>query len=139
MLNLPVSEIMNDHPIKVSSDVSIRNVAHLLLRYRINGILVVMPDDQDELIGVFSTADLVEIMDGVLVNGIKKMQALSTVGDRPVVDFVKRKFTRLQKDDNASKAVAIMHKKDALTIPVYDGKSLVGVVGRHDIINIAFA
>ncbi|NTV28962.1 MAG: CBS domain-containing protein [Candidatus Omnitrophica bacterium] len=139
MLNLPVSEIMNDHPIKVKSDVSIRNVAHLLLRYRINGILVIDPARPEELAGVFTTADLLALMDTVFMNGTKKMQALSAVAERPVSDFVNRNFLSLQKDDNAAKAVALMHKRDALTIPVYDGNTLVGVVGRHDIINIAFA
>lgn len=139
MLNLPVSDIMNDHPIRVRADVSIRNVAHLLMRYRINGILVVSPDDPEELKGIFTTTDLLHIMNSVLAQGTQKMQALSSVSDCPVSDFLKRDVVSLQKDDTAAKAIALMRKKNALTIPVYDGKKLVGVVGRHDIINIAFA
>jgi predicted transcriptional regulator len=67
------------------------------------------------------------------------MHALGEVSGRPVNDFLNRDFASLQTNDNAAKAVALMHKKNALTIPVYDGQKLVGVVGRHDIINIAFA
>ena len=139
MLNLPVSDIMNDHPIKVKADVSIRNVAHLLLRYRINGILVVGPDNMDELKGVFTTTDFLNLMDMAAVSGAQKIQALNAIAERPVSDFVNPQFHRLQQTDPAAKAVAHMHKYNVLTIPVYDGDKLVGVIGRHDVINIAFA
>ena len=139
MLNLPISDIMNDHPIKVKASVSIRDVAHLLLRYRINGILVVDPDNADALIGVFTTTDFLNLMDMAIVGGAQKMQALNTLADRPVSEFVNRQFLRLQQADNTAKAIGLMHKHNILTIPVFDGEKLVGVIGRHDVINIAFA
>ena len=139
MLNLPVSDIMNDHPIKVKADVSIRNVAHLLLRYRINGILVVEPDNMDSLLGVFTTTDFLNLMDVATIGGAQKMQALNAIADKPVRDFVNPQFLRLQQADTTAKAIGYMHKHNVLTIPVYDGEKLVGVIGRHDVINIAFA
>ncbi|MBF0122973.1 MAG: CBS domain-containing protein [Candidatus Omnitrophica bacterium] len=140
MLNLPISDIMNDHPIKVKADVSIRNVAHLMLRYRINGILAVDPKDPEWLLGVFTTRELLDILGEALSKGSRKMQALHDVGERPVSEFLgKEEMVILQVTDNAARAVALMHKKNAITMPVFDGGKLVGVVGRHDIINIAFA
>ena len=139
MLNLPVSEFMNDHPIKVRADISIRNVAHLLLRYRINGVLVVSPDDPDQLLGIFTASDLVTIIQGALEMGTHKINALNAVAEHPVSDFLNTEIVQLQQTDSAAKAIGLMHKKEAVTIPVYDGKNLVGVLGRHDIINIAFA
>jgi CBS domain-containing protein len=139
MLNIPVSDIMNDHPIKVKADVSIRNVAHLLLRYRINGILVVEPDNMDLLKGVFTTADFLNLMDMAISSGAHKMQALGAISDRPVRDFLNPHFLRLQQTDTTAKAIGFMHKHNVMTIPVYDGDKLIGVVGRHDVINIAFA
>jgi CBS domain-containing protein len=138
MLNLPVSDIMNDHPIKVRSDVSIRNLAHLLLRYRINGILVVTPGDENKVVGIFTTHDFLNLMD-LSLTGSHRMQALNQIADQPVSEFVNPQFMRLQQTDTAAKAIAMMHKHNALTLPVYDGDKLVGVVGRHDVINIAFA
>ncbi|MBF0330913.1 MAG: CBS domain-containing protein [Candidatus Omnitrophica bacterium] len=138
MLNLPVSDIMNDHPIKVKGDVSIRNLAHLLLRYRINGILVVAPDDEKNVLGVFTTHDFLNLMD-LSMAGSHRALALNKVADQPVKEFVNPQFIRLQQTDTTAKAIAVMHKHNALTIPVYDGDNLVGVVGRHDVINIAFA
>ena len=139
MLNLPISDIMNDHPIKVKADVSVRNVAHLLLRIRINGILVMDVNDPEKLIGVFTMRDLLHLMGTALSKRRQKMQALNEVGGQPVGNFIKDKLLVLQAGDNAAKAVGLMHKKDAVTIPVYDNGKLVGVVGRHDVINAALA
>ena len=130
---------MNDHPIKVKSDVSVRNVAHLLLRSRINGILVVSAADPQKLVGVFTTRNLLHLMGDSLARRRQKMQALHDVGSQPVGNFIKEKLLTLQASDNTAKAVGLMHKKNAVTIPVFDGDKLVGVIGRHDIINIAFA
>jgi CBS domain-containing protein len=138
MLNLKISDIMNEHPVKVKSDTSIRNVAHLLLRNRINGVLVIDVND-GRLLGVFTTHDLVDLMGASLTRRSQKMQALRDTGNQPVGHFLKGKLTTLSVDDNAVKALGLMHKKNAVTIPVLDGDFLVGVVGRHDIINIAFA
>ena len=41
MLDVKIEDIMCEQPIKVKENISVGNVAHLLLRYRINGILVV--------------------------------------------------------------------------------------------------
>ena len=140
MLNLLISDIMNDHPISVRADVSIRNVAHLLLRYRINGILVMDPANDRKLLGVFTSRDLLDLMGAALRSGKQRMKALNAVGGRPVAEFLKKgKLLTLQADDNAARAVALMHNKKAITIPVFSGGKVVGVVGRHDIINIAFA
>jgi len=78
-------------------------------------------------------------MGKILSRRSQKMKALHEVGARPVGEFIKRKVVTIQKDDNAAKAVGLMHKKAAVTIPVLDGDVLVGVIGRHDIINIVFA
>jgi len=140
MLNLPISDIMNDHPIKVKSDVSIRNVAHLLLRYRISGILVVERDNMDTLIGVFTTTDFLNLMDMALAGGgADNAEMLGALAERPVGEFVSRGFSRLQQTSPVSEAIAVMRKNNVLTIPVYDGEKLIGVIGRHDVINIAFA
>jgi CBS domain-containing protein len=139
MLNLPISDIMNDHPLKVKADVSVRNVAHLLLRNRINGLLVMDVNDPEKLVGVFTTRDLLHLMNDSLAKRSQKMQALHEVGGLPVGDFIKETPVTLQASDNAAKAVGLMHKKHAVTIPVYEGDKLVGVIGRHDVINIAFA
>ncbi len=139
MLNVIVSDIMNDHPIKVKSGVSMRNVAHLLMRYRINGILVVDEDKDGSLIGIFTTMDFLNLMEMAIIDLSQRMEALDVLADQPVGKFVNRQFLRLEHTDLAAKAISLMLKHNVPTIPVYAGDKLVGVIGRHDIINIAFA
>ena len=55
MINVPVEDIMTENPIHVKESTSIGTVTHLLLRYQINGILVVKDDDPTKLLGIFTT------------------------------------------------------------------------------------
>ncbi|MCK4912629.1 MAG: CBS domain-containing protein [Candidatus Omnitrophica bacterium] len=138
MLKLNLSDIMCEHPITVKETVSVGEVAHLLFRYRINGILVVEKDDKSKLIGIFTTTDLLRLIDEALAKGIHREEALKNISKKLVGDLASKCVVALQKDTKVSKAVATMHKKNVHTIPVFDKDKLVGVVGRHDILNITF-
>lgn len=134
-----LEDIMCDHPIKVTDDVRLGAVAHLLLRYRINGILVVKKSDEDQLVGVLTTTDLLNILDNVFSKGKQKLKELKRISELPVKQFVSKNVVTLTKDTKIVKVIAIMSKKQVYTLPVYDKGKLVGVVGRHDILNIALS
>ena len=134
-----LEEIMCEHPIKVTDDVRVGTVAHLLLRYRINGILVVKKGDENKLVGVLTTTDLLRLLDHTLSNGKQRLKELKKISDIPVGQMAGKKMITLAKKDKIVKAIAIMHKKNVHTLPIYHNGKLVGVVGRHDILNIALA
>lgn len=138
MFKITLEDIMCDHPIRVKETVSTANVAHLLLRYRINGILVSHKDNNDKLVGLLTTTDLLSIIDKALTSKTKKLDALKNFSDIPVGKVARKKLVTLQKNTSIVKAIAIMHRKKIHTLPVYDGNKLVGVVGRHDLLNAAF-
>ncbi len=138
MLKLSLADIMCEHPITVKEDVSVSDVTHLLFRYRINGILVVNKNDKNKLIGIFTTTDLFKLIDGVISKGVHRESALKEISKQSVGDLASKRIVLLQKDTKITKAIAIMHKKNVHTIPVFDKDKLVGVVGRHDILNITF-
>lgn len=138
MLKLSLADIMCEHPIMVKEDAEVGDVAHLLFRYRINGILVVRKDDKSELIGVFTTTDLLRLIDEALSKGGHREDALKEISKQPIDRVASKCIVSLQKDTKVTKAIATMHKKNVHTIPVFDKDKLVGVVGRHDILNIAF-
>ena len=138
MLKLSLSDIMCENPITVKEDMGVGDVTHLLFRYRINGILVVDKDDKGKLIGIFTTTDLLRLIDKALSKGIHREEALKEISKQPVGDFASKCIVSLQKDTKVIKAIATMHKKNVHTIPVFDKDRLVGVVGRHDILNITF-
>ena len=137
MLKVTLEEIMSDHPVKVKETVSVGNVAHLLLRYRINGIIVVKEDDENCLAGIFTTSDLLRLLDQVIAEGGHRIEELHKVAELPVGQFASKNIISLEKDTPLAKVIAIMHKENVHTIPVYDKTKLVGVIGRHDVLNAA--
>ena len=138
MLKMSLEDIMCEHPITVKEDVTVGDVTHLLFRYRINGILVVEKDDKRKLIGIFTTTDLLKLIDEALSKGVHRENALKEIAKQSVGNLASKYIVSLQKDTKVTKAIAIMHKKNVHTIPVFDKDELVGVVGRHDILNITF-
>ena len=137
MFKLSLEDIMFEHPITVKESIGVGKVSHLLMRYRINGILVVKDASPGQLIGIFTTTDLFRMIDEALSHGAHRIKELKKISRIPVGRVATRNIISLQKGDNITKAIALMHKKDIHTIPVYDKGNLVGVVGRHDILNIA--
>lgn len=136
---LLAEDIMCDHPIKVKENVNVGTVAHLLFRYRINGILVVSKEDENRVIGVFTTTDLLRLIDRLLSKGIRRIEVLRRIAGVCVGEVATKEPYSVQRDTKLTKIVAIMHRKNIHTIPVYDKDKLVGVIGRHDIINIVFS
>src|SRR5262245_44603879 len=139
MLNVPIENIMSEQPIKVKEDTKLGSVSHLLLRYRINGILVVKNGDEHGLVGIFTTTDLLNLVDKALAKKHQRMTELKKVSMIPVGQVASRSIISLQKTDTVAKAVAVMHKKNVHTIPIFDKDRLVGVIGKHDILNMALA
>jgi CBS domain-containing protein len=137
--NVSLADIMSDHPITVKEDFSAGAVAHLLLRYRINGILVVSATDPKKVVGIFTTTDALRIIDAAFEGGAHKIEELERLAAIPVGEVATRDIVSLKKDTKLTKAIAVMHKKNVHTIPIYDGETLVGVVGRHDLLNAALS
>lgn len=138
-MKLELKDVMCDHPIKVKESAMVGEVAHLLFRYQINGILVVGDQDENNLIGIFTTTDLLRLIDEAVSGGVHRIEELQKVAQRPVGGLASREIVTLQQEDKVVKAIALMHRKNVHTIPVYNGERLVGVVGRHDMINAALA
>ena len=134
-----IADIMSDHPIKVKEGANIAGVAHLLLRHRINGVLVVKDTDANVLVGVLTTTDLLRLIDAALKKGRKgRLAVLRKINVMRAGDIATKKVISVQKKDSFLKVAALMHRKKIHTIPVYDKDKLVGVLGKHDMLNIAF-
>lgn len=139
MLKIALKDVMCDHPIKVKESISVGHVAHLLFRYQINGILVVADNDENKLVGVFTTTDLLRLIADAISKGVHRIEELQRAAQRSVGELTSKDVVSLQQEDKVVKAIALMDRKNVHTIPVYDGEKLVGVVGRHDLINVALA
>lgn len=139
MLNALIADIMTETPIKVKETANVAGVAHLLLRHRINGVLVVKSDDEHVLVGVITTTDLLRLLDSAMKKGTKsRLAALKKINDMKAGDIATKKVFSVQKKDSVFKVAALMHRRNIHTIPIYDKTKLVGILGKHDILNIAF-
>ena len=138
MLNINVEDIMSEVVIKVKEDLSVGKAAHMLLRHRINGILVVEKGDDNKLVGIFTTGDLLKLVDVILAEGSGRITALDKLSGMPIGKITTKDIITLKKGAKVSKALAIMTNKNVHTIPIYDGDKLIGIIGRHDILNAAF-
>lgn len=138
MLKVTIADIMSEDIVTIKENATIGQAAHLLLRFRVNGILVVKKNNPRKLVGIVTTTDLLRILDSTLSAHKHRIDKLKEVADFPVIRIARKDVLKVQKDTKVSKLVAIIHKRHIHTIPVYDGDKLVGVVGRHDILNVAF-
>ena len=138
MLKVSVEDIMTDHIVTIPEDATIGQAAHLLLRFRINGILVVDADNKKELMGVFTTTDLLRLLHEGLSAGAHRENALKKIAELKVGKVSSKVIIKIKKHIKTERLIGIMHKRNVHTIPIYDGEKLVGVVGRHDVLNAAF-
>ncbi|MBF0215640.1 MAG: CBS domain-containing protein [Candidatus Omnitrophica bacterium] len=138
MIKTTIGDIMTEHVVKISDNAKIMHAAHILLRFRINGVLIVSSKNANEIKGVVTTTDLLKVLDECLHEKDNWEEKLETISLKPVTAIASHSVVSVQKTDGILVALDLMHKKRIHTIPVYDGDKLVGIVGRHDIINIAF-
>ncbi len=139
MLKIIIEDIMTEHVVKLPEDATVMFAAHILLRFRINGVLVTDKENKEKVIGVVTTTDLLERLDEALSNSSHRISELEKLAKVPISEIATQEVIRIQKDTKLEKVIALMHRRKIYTLPVYDGEKLVGVIGRHDILNVAFA
>jgi len=138
LLKTSVTDIMTEHVVKITEDASVMQAAHILLRFRINGVFIVKKEDNNKIIGIITTTDLLKLFDEALSGQSHRLAELDKISGMSVIDIASKNITSVQKDAKVAKIIAIMHRKNIHTIPIYDGEKLVGVIGRHDLLNVAF-
>ena len=129
---------MCEHPVTVKENTNVGEVAHLLLRYRIDGVLIMKKDDKNKLVGIFTTTDLLKLIDKAFSKGVHRADVLKKTSKQLVGSLASKPIVSFQKDVKLAKAIAIIHKKNVHTIPIFDKDKLVGVVGKHDLLNATF-
>jgi CBS domain-containing protein len=139
-------EIMTTDIVTVRKETSIRELAELFTTRRIGSIPVV--NDDGNLIGIVSESDLIEqdknfhiptvisLFDWIIYlesekkfeKELKRMTA-QTVGDIYTEDVV-----TVSPDTPVSDIADIMSRKKIHSLPVVEGKKMVGIVSRIDLI-----
>lgn len=140
------SDIMTKTVITVKKNTSIKELARLLTRNNISGAVVV--DDIDHVIGVVTGSDLifqnkklhipsvVAILDSYffLESPEKMGQEMQKMSGATVGDIFSQDVVTVTEETSIAEIATIMSEKHVHTLPVLKNKTLVGVIGKKDII-----
>jgi len=143
---LTAKDIMTKNVITVTPDLSVKELAALLLSHKIGGAPVV--DADQTLLGVVTESDLIDqsknvhiptvisILDSVFfLESPKKMDMeIKKMAGRTVRDICASELVTVTEDTPLSVIATIMSEKKVHTLPVLAGGVLVGVIGKTDLI-----
>jgi len=146
MLN--ASDIMTRSVITVTTETSVKELAGILTRNNISGAVVI--DSDNKVMGVVTGSDLIfqnkklhipsviAILDAYffLENPEKMGKEMQKMAGATVADIFSKAVTTVQEDTTVADIATIMSEKHIHTLPVLKDETLVGVIGKKDIIKI---
>ena len=141
-----VGEIMTTQLITVTKETSVRDLATLFTTHRVGSVPVV--DGAGNLLGIVTETDLVgqdkslhiptviSLFDWVIyLESDKKFEKeLKKVTGQTVGDIFTEDALTVTPGDPVSRAADIMTEQRVNAVPVVDGKKLVGIISRIDLI-----
>jgi predicted transcriptional regulator len=136
MLDTTIDKIMSENVVKLNDDIKVGFAAHVLYRHKINGLLIMDRNDPDKLAGVFTMTDLLNIMALACESSEDTAGELEKASQIDIADLMSGELFTMQVDNTVRDAIEMMHANGVHTLPVFDGDKLVGVIGRHDVLNI---
>jgi CBS domain-containing protein len=140
------AEVMTRQPVTASPDMSLRDVARLLLDHRISAVPVV--DAAGKLVGIVSEGDLVRR--GEVVRNEKQSWWLEAIaegeriapellaylrsGDRPVRNLMTPEVVTVEEATPLPEVARLLDQHSIKRVPVLRDERIVGIVSRADLI-----
>ena len=135
MPSLKVADIMTEHVLTVKENLTLKEVAHVLLRYRISGVPVV--SRKGCIVGIITITDLLRVLSTDLKPSVKdEIFLIKKLQNKKVKDVMTKNVFTLDKKVSIWKAFKVMCEKNIHTLPVVENSRLIGVVGVRDLLNI---
>ncbi|MCD5425936.1 MAG: CBS domain-containing protein [Methanosarcinaceae archaeon] len=148
---MKIESIMNKNVIFCKSDDKISSIANKLKMHNISGMPVI---EENEVVGIISEADLLRLLkiperedlllpspfeiielpirELISLESVKK--TLTNIGSKPVKSIMETNISVISKDSSIEDASKLMIENKINRLPVVDGKKLIGIVTRGDII-----
>ncbi len=137
---------MTPEVITVTKTTSIKNLSDLFIKHRVNGFPVL--DEDDQLIGIVTEKNLIEqnknlhiptviaLFDAVIyLESGKKFEAeVKRFNATQVKDIYTSNVVTVSSDTSIHEIASLMAEKSVHSIPVVDGKNILGIIGKLDII-----
>ncbi len=138
MKKVRLSEVMTEHVLTVAQSASLRQVAHIFLRYRISGIPVV--DKRKRLLGIVTISDVLGRLARVLRDSpSQSFKQIHALRNKPVRDIMTSQVISLESKASIWDALAVMCQNHVHTLPITRKGRLLGIVGIRDILNICLS
>ncbi|WDP90020.1 MAG: CBS domain-containing protein [Desulfobacter sp.] len=148
---ITAEDIMETNIICINPDTEITRAVEMLLNNHINGVPVV--DSHDELLGILCQSDLIfqqkempippifTILDGIIpLSSSKKLEdEFQKISASKVKDAMVTRVVTVTPDTPVSEIASLMVEKHFHTLPVVEGKKLVGIIGKEDILKTMIA
>jgi CBS domain-containing protein len=130
-----VTEIMSRPVITVTPETGIKAAAQLLVVHDISALPVV--DAKGRLIGIVSEADLIQ-MEARTDPRSQATPLPPTAGSAPktVAEVMTRDVLVVEADSQVSQAARIMLDSGIKRVPVVEGRRVIGILSRHDLIKV---
>ena len=142
---MKVRDVMNVKPISVQADRPVSDAAQILRKNKISGMPVL---DGERLVGIVTEHDLinqekrlhiptvVRIMDAfIYLDSPKKFEEdLKKMVGSKVGDICTQDVITVDEEATVSTIASIMSDKGIHLLPVMRGRSIVGIVGREDML-----
>lgn len=139
-------DIMTKDVITVTEDTSIKTLSDLFIKYKVNGFPVL--DQDGQLVGIITERNLIEqnknlhiptviaLFDAVIyLESDKKFEEeVKRFNATQVKDIFTPNVVTVSPDTHFDEIASLMAEKSVHSIPVVDGKKIVGIIGKLDII-----
>lgn len=139
-------DIMTTELLTVTPKTSVSELAELFTTHNINGVPVV--DNQGKLLGVVTENDLIfqkkkvhiptviNILDSViyLESPDKMKQEMQKITGVTVEDIYTSEVVTIEQETPVDEIATIMVEKNIHTLPVIESDTLIGIIGKGDII-----
>jgi len=143
---ITAKEIMTEKVITVTKDTPIKQLSDLFINHKVNGFPVV--DGEGQLIGIVTEKNLIEqnknlhiptviaLFDAViyLESGKKFEEEVKRYNATQVADIYTSNVVTVAPDAGIHEIASLVAEKSVHSIPVVDGKNILGIIGKLDII-----
>ena len=136
--SITAEDIMSEIVVTTSQDTPIRDAAHLMLRDRVNGLPIV--DKNKNIIGMLTLTDLFMLVNQAAGNA--HYDFYKDVFDEKQLktsEVMSKNVETIAPETTLDEIIHVTLTKKIHTFPVVKDGKLVGIIGRHDILNAIFS
>lgn len=142
---MKISKILTKDVITVTSEITVKEIAKLMIKHDLTGIPVV---ENGKVVGIVTEGDLImkkahlhlptyiQLLDSFLyLESTKEVEKdLKKILAVKAKDIMTKDFTTVKLDSTVEELANIMHEKHVNPIPVMDNEKTVGIVSRSDLV-----